>query len=221
MAGFLALFVIGSFWWYFVTVVYIFLAIWSTDNGSLGWSLFTLGAYLAFFSFLGKVNIFTYIFFHPLPALMCVGGYFLVGFGWSFLKWWLFVLDSAEAYKGEMKRFLKEHAPDIPAGSDHRSFEEFISKKSGTMLKVEWANHIQFKDEFKKPVVAKNKERISVWIVYWPFSMVWSFLKDFVRRFVEHLVLKCKKLYQTITNRAYRDTDMGALHMAVKKDEEE
>jgi len=34
--------------------------------------------------------------------------------------------------------------------------------------------------------------------LFWPISMIWSLLDDFVKKTIQHLVIKFQKLYQTI-----------------------
>ena len=111
MAGFFALFVLGSFWWYAVSCCWIVWAIFLADRESVTWVLVSLILYLLFFSFLGGVNIFSYIFYNPLYSFLILLGYFIIGIIWSFVKWWLRVTEKAQECREVMNKFYEEHRP--------------------------------------------------------------------------------------------------------------
>ena len=200
MVGFLALFVLGSFWWYSITACYVVWAIFLAERESVTWVLTSLTIYLVFLSFLGGVNVFSYVFYNPLYSFLVVLGYFIFGIIWSFVKWWLRVTDKAQACLEAREIFMKEHTDKFNSAI---LLDLQLSEKSGRNLRDEWESHIKFKDDFKKPVAIENKERISVWIIYWPFSILWSFIHDFIQRLWEQFVIRFQRVYQGISDRAY------------------
>jgi len=203
MAGFLALFILGSFWWYVVTLGWVIWAIVLTEKESLFWTFISFSLYLAFLSTLGKLNVFSYLFYNPVRTLLYVAGYFLIGVIWSFMKWWLKVSEAAEKYKEEKKKFFEKKVDEHEKSSIPLNYHRGTVVKKSNDLIDRWQSHIQYKDEIKKPVAAENKAKISIWIVYWPFSFFWSLLHDIVRRAVELFVTKFQKFYQAISDKAY------------------
>ena len=215
MVGFLALFIIGSFWWYTVSCCWIAWAIFLAERESVGWVLTSLAIYLVFLSFLGRVNVFGYLFFHPLYSALAVFGYFIIGIIWSFVKWWLRVTEKAQECQEAMDKFLMEHK-----ASNFKSavpFDLQQSKRSGKNLREEWESQLSIRNDLKKPIATENKERISVWIIYWPFSLIWSFIHDFFQRLWEQFVIRFQKFYQGIADRAYKKLEA---HLPPAKDDE-
>lgn len=210
MVAFLALFIIGSFWWYAMSFCWIIWAIVLTERESLTWVIVSLIVYLVFLSFLGRINVFSYVFFNPLYSFLAVLGYFVIGVIWSFVKWWLKVKETAQRFEEAMDKFLKEHQPKEGLESVI-PMELQKSERSGRILKDEWQSHIQFKDDLKKPLAVKNKEKIAIWIIYWPFSFLWSLINDFVKRLAEQFVIRFQKIYQKISDNAFKDLEPRTL----------
>jgi hypothetical protein len=55
----------------------------------------------------------------------------------------------------------------------------------------------------RKPLARQNKKRIITWMVYWPFSMVWTVLDEPWRLIYEAMA----RLFQRISDRVWRDLD--------------
>lgn len=210
------LFILGSLWWYLVSGTFVIWAFFLTEKESLAWTIISLFLYLAFLQFLGRVNVFGYLFFQPINTVLYILGYFVIGFIWSFIKWWLRVNETAQKCLEEMDKFIKEH-------TSKENFQSAVplefqkSERSGKTLRDEWESHIQYKDELKKPIASKNKEKISVWVVYWPFSVVWSLINDFIKRMVEQLVIRFQKIYQSISNRAFKKIEAQISDQSAEK----
>jgi len=170
-----------------------------TEKESLTWTIISLGIYLTFLSYLGKFNVFSYVFYDPLRTFLYVLGYFVIGVIWSFIKWWLKVNETAERYKEEKDKFFKEHeAKNSAVPEKYQKSDDVIDR---------WQSHIEYKEDIEKPIASKNKEKISVWIVYWPFSFFWSLINDIVKRIVEQFVIRFQKVYQSISDRAFKDLE--------------
>lgn len=201
MASFLALFIIGSLWWYVVSAGFFIWAIILTEKESLTWTFISLVLYLSFLSFIGGINVFNFLFFHPIKTLLYVLGYFLIGVIWSFIKWWVKVNKAAQKYKETWEAFIKDYKPrNSTVPKEHQNY---INRQ-----KQEWESQISGRRDITKPIASQYKEKISVWIIYWPFSLFWSFLHDFVKNMVEFFVLKFQKFYQKISDNAYKKVDV-------------
>ena len=202
MTGFFALFILGTFWWYIITGCFVIWAIALTESESMAWTIVSLSIYLVFLSSLGKVNVFSHVFYDPLHTLLYVLGYFVIGVIWSFIKWWLRVNETAQRYKEERDKFFKEQKHISAVSKSYQKTDHVIDR---------WQSHIEYKEDIKKPVASKNKEKISVWIVYWPFSFFWSLINDIVKRIVEQFVIRFQKIYQSISDKAFKNLEPQAL----------
>ena len=142
---------------------------------------------------------------HFLYSSLAVIGYFLLGIFWSFVKWWLRVTEKAQECQEAMAKFLREHQPPNVKSAVPLNLQQ--SERSGRNLRDEWKHMLSVRYDLKKPIAVENKERISVWIIYWPFSLLWSLIHDFIQRLWEQFVIRFQKFYQGISDRAYRKLD--------------
>jgi len=204
MDVFLALFVFGSLWWFVVTIAFVIWAFILSEGKSLAWVVISITAYVVFLSYLGKVNVISYFFFHPVSSLLYLIGCTVIGFLWSFVKWWLLVNEIAERVRKERVDFFKLHCPDEKY-TPETDFKKMISKKSGVKLSDEWISYTQFKSDLReKPEVLKYIKKIRIWVIFWPFSLLRTFVKDFVRKLVDILIIRFNGLYDKVTNSAFK-----------------
>jgi len=64
-----------------------------------------------------------------------------------------------------------------------------------------------FNDDLGKPKLSQEKKKVTLWVMYWPMSMLWSLLDDFIKKMIRHLIIKFQKVYQYLTDRAFKDID--------------
>ena len=203
--AFAAYFVIGSFWFYVVTVSFFVWDIFLVEKENVFWGGLSLLVYLLFLQFWAKLDVFGTASENPLISSITILLYFILGFAWSFIKWWLFVKESAEKCHVEMEKFFKGH-------------EGELKNKREDDLKMNWERSF---GHTKKPEFAYHKNKITMWIIYWPFSFVWSFINDFVKRVINQLIEKVKFLYQKITDKSFKDLDFNDQVMKRTKAAEE
>jgi hypothetical protein len=224
MEGFLSLLAFGTLWYFLLTGGWIIAIFWCVETES-GWGsgIWTI-LYLCFLQFIAKVNFLYEIIHHPIVSLIWVLSYFMAGFLWSWVKWWLFVHKKAEEYREKRYSFLKSKQDERPRIANTSAVpekylrvdkygENVISMGDITLdtpvpefLKKDWEFNLRCTDAF--PTVRKNKKKISMWITYWPVSMVWSLVNDFVKKFIRTLVMKCRVLYDGITKSAFKGLDI-------------
>jgi len=206
MSALLAAFVFGTFWYWGFTSIWAILVIVSLDREN-GIALFLeLAIYLVFLQWIADVNIARYCLDHPINALLWCLGYLVVGVVWSFVKWYLKVSEKAEElecekikFLEEKKRIVKDRGFEIPKELNVNE----ITKKTKVPDKYadEWSSHVKY----KLPKASESKALIAEWITYWPFSMVWAVLHDFIHRMIKRLVNAMQKAYDAITKRALRN----------------
>lgn len=207
MSAIFSVFVLGAVGWWCLTilfVIYVFFAL-DRDYDSVGehshlfWPVFMLILYAVFMQFIAKADIFNFSIHHPLELILYVLGYFATGFVWSFVKWWLFVNTLADKYQAEKTEFLANFTPRESAVP--RTY--FVSSDGRTEQQREWESVVD-RHHLQKPVATRYKGSITVWVMYWPISVVWSLLDDFIKKLVRHIVTMFQKFYQLISDSAFK-----------------
>jgi hypothetical protein len=189
MAAFLGIFALGMAGWWVLSVAFFIWIIWEVEKDSWVGSSICVILYLLFMQYLARADIFGHALKHPLGALLAVLGYFVIGFLWSFVKWWLFVSKAADKRVAARKEFLE--------GKEKVPSEE---------LNQVWERHTHLCG-LSKPLATNNKGKISIWILYWPISLLWSLLDDFIKKIIQRLIIAFRKLYDSITNGAFANVD--------------
>ena len=202
MSSILSIFVLGAVGWWCLTILFIIYTFLALDKDydtpgetHLAWPISMLVLYVIYMQFIAKTDIFNFAVHYPLKIILYVLSYFVVGFIWSFVKWWLYVNTIAEKYQFEKDKFTAEYIPKTAVPKNNRDNEK--DKKD------EWDFIVRNKD-LQKPVVSKYKGKITVWIMYWPVSVVWSLLDDFIKKMVRHIITLFQKFYQSISDSAFK-----------------
>jgi len=192
MTVFWAAFVFGTFWFWALSIIFLITAIVFTEQESGIGALITLAIYAFYIQLLAKVNFVGWILEQPLNFLIAIGSYLIIGLVWSCVKWWLLVSYIAEIQKDKWATFLKNHN---------------LSKDTKTLpqnLYKDWENK---KKSFEKPLFRHNKNKITLWVTYWPLSMVYSLIRDFLVKITRQIVIHFQGVYEKITSNAFKDLD--------------
>ncbi len=65
----------------------------------------------------------------------------------------------------------------------------------------------QGNDWIEKPVLSKNKNRIVTWMMYWPFSLLWTVTSDFIVEFWERVWDYTSGIFSKITDSVWKDLE--------------
>lgn len=150
-----------------------------TETERFGWgTLATIGT-LVVAQWLHWADILGFARANALMSAVYFGGYIVAGVVWSFVKWFSFLM--------RFRDVLKEI--DVP-GSEHYRETSY----RGNSLN-------------QKPMAARNKKKITAWMIFWPFSMVGTVLNDPVKRIFTFLFGRFKHLYQKMSDRVFKDVD--------------
>ena len=193
-------FLFGTVGFYIVAALFIIWGFYLMEKESLFGIVVSMILFFLFMQFLAKYNIVASVAYNPW-RLLWIPGYFAVGFGWSFIKWWLYVNKAADKFRDMKDKFLEQHGKEYDS---NKIYSQQTSSATGCNLKEEWDRYIQFKGEAKPPLAKMNKGRITSWIIYWPFSFLWSLLNDIIKKIVRQLVTTFQKVYQFISDRAFK-----------------
>jgi hypothetical protein len=111
--------------------------------------------------------------------------YFVMGVAWSVFKWYWWVGKTADELKEQKTRIIEDRFSHIKDVDDE--------KREGF-----WAKHV--KESIPSP--RHHKSKILRWMGYWPISVAWFVLNDFVREIFNHLYYRFVAIYQKISDAA-------------------
>lgn len=190
------LFMVGTFWfWALIAAEIILLFMFVEYENGFGAtaSLLIFGAAL---QWCGDVDLIGFAFGNPLRLVAVVAAYFLLGGFWGTIKWRIFAKDRLEAYEELRDEFLSDkHIP------------------TGTAVPVEFRK--QWKERLERrrssggrtlaeaPSARDNKSRIMRWMSFWPVSMLWSFLDDFIKRIFKAIYHRISSFLQRISDNIF------------------
>lgn len=152
---------IGIVFWVFISVILVLevwlLTEWDGTPIPLGIALFALAAMVLFSDahlYLPRWGWWEWVWIAV--------GWFAFGGLWSLFTWWRFVRmklkEASDYYQGWVERNRGRVATSPTSGDSPPSFSEYMKSSDS---------------RFERPSAWDNKERITNWIVLWPFSLSW------------------------------------------------
>ncbi len=171
-----------------------------------GWATFTLlatfVASLVCHHFWNTPSVVDWVVANGVFTLVYVLAYLAVGVGWSFVKWFSYLMGFRDAFREQKEAFCVKNGldPKAPVPEDRMAqFDTFLSSNVG------WGErHRGQLLSRERPRAAKSKARITAWMAFWPFSVVGTILNDPVRRLFNFLFTNFKALYQKMADHVFR-----------------
>lgn len=166
--------------WYFMGLVaLLFLVdVALCESDEFGWATTVLVVGTALTAWLGGgINPFAYVWNNLAEVFTFFVLYFAVGALWSIVKWYFYLLKIRDR---------------VRSGGYDRAYSSAESTKN------------------RRPEVSyarNNKGRIMGWIGHWPFSMVGTFIGDFIKRIVTNIYLTLSKLYDRMADHVFAGFD--------------
>jgi len=215
--AFTAFFIVSSIWavWFWGIVAFALVCAFA-ENEKNFWAFVTVGAFIGLMQYSNIISIFA----HPLNLLMYLTAYYVIGAGWSVIKWFSFIHKRADVFK-EVKLYFIEHIYNKAEGVEKLAVDvktqipKEAIKQFNKRLKEDYCGEYrsQFSysyddhDTSTKWVIpqAKNfKSKIVTWILWWPTSMFWTILNDPLVRLANWVYDRFQGIYAKIANRAFR-----------------
>ncbi len=221
----LGIFLVGSFWFWLlvgIETLFLFGAISANRGWPAGWSLLIF--VLALWT-LGDFNSFRWIYDNPVELLKYAGGYVALGVIWSLIKFKLICIDIKDAYVEIKSNFFQLHNIDaVPP--NHPKEQEFVHRGQARednkeSLHDKWIyalneqtwpgpNDYTWRSRRKIyathdviPLASEYKDYIMCWGAYWPVSLLWFVLHDFVERTFRAIYEQISHWYQNIANATF------------------
>lgn len=187
-------FAFGTIWFFILSTFFLVSLFYFVETEKIARSFLTVVFYIVFLQFVVKIDIFSSILQNPIKSILILLSYFFIGFIWSFVKWFMYVNKQALTIKLERIEFLKKH-------KDKHCLTITLDTPIPQDLLETWRYSKSF---IRKPVVHENKAKISHWVIYWPVSVIWSLLNDFIRKTIDIIVIKIKFIYEKIASNAFQ-----------------
>lgn len=190
------------------------------ENGwSAGLSLFLVAGALTLF---GDFNAFSWVFANPLLCLGFFGAYLAVGVVWSFIKWGIFCNDIKDGYCAVKREFFKKNNIAGPSRKEPIP-DNFQDKWIDTIRDHSWHEEQHWtvnSIEDIIPAVSRYKATILFWMAYWPVSLLWSLLHDFIERLFNRIYLLLSGAFQSLANRTFAGIPDDISQAAKNKDQQ-
>lgn len=126
-----------------------------------------------------NLHVVSWIWNHPWKTIFYTSGYFLVGAVWSVAKWWFRETEKARLAKIAYDKDSLFSKPE--------PWADFIKHKKGD------------------PADRYSRSDIVVWIVWWPFSALYTLLNDPIRRLARRIYTELLKTYQRISDHVWKE----------------
>jgi len=210
LAFFAAFFILGSAWFWVGSVGLFILILALEENDRHFWAGLSLLAFVFLMERSGAISIFS----SPLIVLKWGAVYMAAGAGWSFVKWFSFLhKQSDKLQKLKLEWLTKSNNGLLDRKSTFEGRTDHLAVEVGTKIPKEqmdsYRNYLYENGYLARshnpliPQISDNKARITSWIVWWPWSALWTILNDPIRRLAEFIYNRLQTTYQAIANRVF------------------
>ena len=148
-------------------------------------------------------SVLSWVVANGVFTLVYVAAYMAVGVGWSFVKWFSYLMGFRDTFREQKEAFCLKNGLDPKAPiTDEKVLAEFDHHLASN---VSWGErHRGQLLSRERPRAAKSKARITAWMAFWPFSVVGTVLNDPVRRLFNFLYSQFKALYERLSGFVFR-----------------
>jgi hypothetical protein len=174
------------------------------------------------FAGLGGLIFLSGMFIHtnPLETLSIgqivgwIAIYFISGTAWSFIKWYMKLINVRDKFKEVKEQVSKSLivSPEIFIDIENLSKEDKgLNRQYWNAILHSFNTHADAAMTFKegaskvKPLASKHKESIIKWIMFWPFSAVWTMIDDPLYKLGNFIFSKFKQVYQNLSDLVFKD----------------
>ena len=178
----------SSLWFWIFIIAFFALELWWIEGQESGIAAtISLGIFIVAIHFFSDFALFSWIGAHPWHILGGVGAYFVAGSIWGFAKWFLYLKEKAQDYQEARMNFLRSH--DVKNITMQTAIpEEF---------RDQWNKSYEARS-LRRPVAVQNKSRIIMWMSYWPWSALWTLVRDPFRHIYQAFAEKLENMSSKI-----------------------
>lgn len=148
------------------------------------------------FAKFGDFNIFLFVATHPVYSLLGLLAYMTLGaFVYApFIKWPLYVSDRLHQLREHKLKFLQDR------GLNSREIPEEI-KKDWTY----WITNRGFSPDNLEPRIDNHRKDFFRWATFWPFSGLWTLLRDPITRFCRFAFNYLRERMDNLSRNMFKD----------------
>lgn len=183
-------------------ILLLSLVVWERPYSAL--LSFLVSAGIADFFF--GTHFYTTVWNYPVAAVGLVLAYIAAGVIWSFPKWWFYVRKVRDVYNESLSNFKKtvRLVPGQKLTDDQ--FARFYSSYGFDPDGHNW--HFEPWSKIMPLQASKNKNKILVWMMYWPFSLVWTLIDEPFKKAFQFIFENIKGIYQGISEKAFAGVEL-------------
>lgn len=183
-------FAFGAMSWWFLIVIEIGIMFYCVHVREALVGLIGFVIFILITSTIGDFALWSYIVEEPWRLLGVVSLFVGAGVIWSFFKW--------DRWRSALAARVTEQI--AVADKDIIEYEGSEHKEDwGTNPRNERKSIVSSYESNK--LARNNKSMICTWILYWPCSVVWTFLQDIILEGIENLFELLKGVYDKIGER--------------------
>lgn len=195
----------GTFWFWISCVAIIIVLFLCIENETGIGATVALVLYGVMLQWLSNVDIIGFVIDSPTRTLAFAGAYIGIGVVWSAFRFWWFMGAKVQKIKDEEKSWvvdrLTEQIKATTPNSDWRNNKaaaeaQYNASGMPQSMYEEWNKYV---DE-SSPKAIDNKGFIMRSMGYWPISMVWFVLSDFVTELFAKIYHRLSKVYENIAD---------------------
>lgn len=177
---------LGVWFWLAILVVsgLIILGI-EEDSGPGTTSAAVIGSGVIWF-LSGAHNPLPYLASHWLEVVASVVVYVIGGAVWSVAKWWFFLHNKADEYESKRDRYKTEF--------------DALNEQQKTYY-TDYKGYVQHQGF--PPAVGDHKGDMMMWMVWWPFSGIWTILNEPLKRAFRFIYQELLSTYTKIANSVF------------------
>jgi len=187
---------LGALWFWEVLIITVLLFV-AIAKDSLGGGLFITLAGLAALQFT-SVDVLGWMKANQTSVIVMAAVYFPIGICWAFLKWYLKLKNAKESLLERKAEFFDK---DSKAHGLSSATSEADKAKIAALVAKNWSLEVKL----VKPIAKRNKSAIMSWIGYWPISMVWTLLDDFLTAIVKSIYNHISGVFNKMSDKMFQD----------------
>ncbi len=187
---------LGALWFWEVLIITVLLFV-AIAKDSLGGGLFITLVGLAALQFT-SVDVLGWMRANQTAVIIMTAVYFPIGVCWAFLKWYLKLKNAKESLLERKADFFDRNSKSHGLSS---ATSEADKAKIAALVAKNWSVEVKL----VKPIASINKSAIMSWIGYWPISMVWTLLDDFLTAIVKSIYNHISGVFNKMSDKMFQD----------------
>lgn len=192
--------VFGGFWfWLSVAVASIVLIrVIEEDDALPGFIVLAVTAviFMVFGNFmLGVVN---YIYHNPLILLGGVAIYLLAGLLYSVYRWWRYLIKKRKEFDQNKVEWIRREKQRRDHAKEQYNPEDILAA---------WKKNVADNSLLQQyiPRLSRNKERITCWMTFWPWSLFWYMFRKLFIEIWNNIYKLFQGMFRRIRNSVFKD----------------